>query len=74
MATQFSEQLESKEMILVADDRAFFELAVQRLLGMTSDEFFRRWDEADFRNTQNSPESRNILRIASLMPFGLPDA
>ena len=50
--------------------RAFFEREVQRLVGMSGDEFIRRYDAGEYAEIEDVPENWNIFRAAFLIGFG----
>lgn len=50
--------------------RALFDHQARALMGMSGDEFIRRWDAGEFRDIADAPGCRHILRLASLIPFG----
>ena len=50
--------------------RAFFEREVQRLVGMSGDEFIRRYDAGEYAEIEDIPENWNIFRAAFLTGFG----
>lgn len=47
-----------------------FDRQARELVGMSGDEFIRRWEAGEFRDVADSPGNPHILRLASLMPFG----
>lgn len=47
----------------------FFEQEIQRLLGMSGDEFLRRYDAGEYVDMADSLENRNYLRASFLIPF-----
>ena len=58
------------DSVLSADEgRALFEREARRLLGIGGDEFLRRWDAGDYRELPESPTSRNVMRVAFLIPL-----
>ena len=60
---------------LTADEgRTLFDEAARRELGMSGEEFIRRWDQGEFREIVNGPEHRTLMRLVMLMPFGRQDA
>ena len=50
--------------------RAFFESEIQRLLGMSGDEFLRRYDAGEYLDMEDSIENRNYLEASFLISFG----
>lgn len=53
---------------------AYFEREIQRLLGMSGEEFIRRYDAGEYEGLEDIPETRNLLRAAFLIPFGRRDS
>lgn len=51
------------------EGRALFEREAQRLLGMSGEEFLRRWDAGEYRDQPETPELRNVMRVAFLISF-----
>lgn len=47
----------------------YFDRRSRELVGMSGDEFLRRWDAGEFRPVPDTPESRNLGRLVMLMPF-----
>lgn len=50
--------------------RELFDRKARALLGISGSEFLRRWDAGQYRRLPETPENRNIMRVAALMPFG----
>lgn len=50
--------------------RAYFESEIQRLLGMSGDEFLRRYDAGEYLDMEDSIENRNYLEASFLISFG----
>jgi hypothetical protein len=50
--------------------RAYFEQEIQRLLGMSGDEFLRRYDAGEYEHMEDSVENRNVLEASFLIHFG----
>ncbi|MBX3069485.1 MAG: hypothetical protein KF883_03155 [Thermomicrobiales bacterium] len=72
MAQRATDDEEEVRFFTEAEARAFFEQEVQRLLGISSEEFFRRWDAGEYRDTPDIPENWPIYEVAMLMPLGRP--
>lgn len=49
---------------------ALFDRQAQRLLGISGEEFLRRWDAGEFRDEEDSPQGRAAMFLAVLLPFG----
>lgn len=48
----------------------FFEREIQRLMGMSGEEFIRRYDAGEYRTLEDIPENWHVLRASFLIPFG----
>jgi hypothetical protein len=57
-----------------AEALAFFEGEIQRLMGMSGEEFIRRYDAGEYNDLEDIPETRNVLRASFLIPFGKIDS
>ncbi len=51
------------------DGLAHFDRRARELLGMSGDEFLRRWDAGEFRAPPDAPEDRKLNRLVMLIPF-----
>jgi hypothetical protein len=56
----------------VDEGHRLFDREARRLLGMSGDEFLARWDAGEFNDLPDTPEGRQIMRVAYLIPFGRP--
>jgi hypothetical protein len=50
----------------------FFNDQVLRTLGISGEEFLRRWDNNQYQPVPDTPEGRKISGVAMLIPFGRP--
>lgn len=50
--------------------RAFFDQEVRRLVGISGDEFIRRYDAGEYAEIEDIPENWNIFEAAFLIGFG----
>jgi hypothetical protein len=58
-------------VVSAEEGRALFDGRARETVGMSGDEFIRRWDAGEFRPVAcNTPEGRKINRLVMLMPFG----
>ncbi len=48
---------------------AFFDEVSRNLLGISGDEFLRRWDASEYRDLPDAPESSDVAYMAMMMPF-----
>lgn len=51
------------------EGRDFFDVQARRLLGISGDEFLRRWDAGEYDELVDDPQHPEILRLAVLIPF-----
>jgi hypothetical protein len=51
------------------EGRAFFDAQAQAQLGISGDEFLRRWDAGEFAALVDDPEHPALRRLAALIPF-----
>lgn len=71
MATKLVAAPGKEKTILSADEaHAFFDQKAEALLGISGQEFLRRWDAGEYQNLPESPETRDIMFLAMLIPFG----
>ena len=52
------------------DTRQAFDAQARHLMGMSGEEFIRRWDAGEFAAIADDPEHPEIMRLAMLIPFG----
>jgi hypothetical protein len=50
----------------VEEGRAVFDAAARRHLGMSGDEFLRRWDAGEFADDPDRPE---VIEVAMMVPL-----
>lgn len=50
--------------------RDLFDRNARALLNMSGEEFLRQWDAGEFRNLPENAETRKVMRVVSLIPFG----
>lgn len=52
-----------------SEGRVFFDRQARKSLGISGDEFLRRWDTGMYRPVPDTAEGRKIGRLVMLMPF-----
>lgn len=73
MAAPVIPTIQARNRVLSSEEgRALFEREAQRILGLSSEEFLRRWDAGEYRNLPDTEETRRVMRVAFLIPFGRP--
>jgi hypothetical protein len=73
---QFDEQLAASDeqipsVIYMTDDEAreMFDESARYWLGMSGDEFLRKWRNREFGDVSNHPNHLRIMEVAFLLPF-----
>jgi hypothetical protein len=74
MSVELKNQQTSKYILSKEEGRAYFEEAIPRLLGISADEFFRRYDAGDYADLPDIPEYRDVEAAIFLIPFGRRDS
>jgi hypothetical protein len=65
---------EAATTLSAEEGRDLFEHEARRLLGISGDEFLRRWDAGDYRDLPDTPDAWKAMRLAFLIPFGRPES
>lgn len=47
-----------------------FDNKAQQLLGVSGNEFLRRWDAGEYDAVADDPDHHEIMQLAALIPFG----
>jgi hypothetical protein len=73
-ATETSETATEAAMHWLSDEeaRAEFEAQARSRLGISGDEFLRRWDAGEYRNVFDDEDHLGVLLVASLIPLVRP--
>ncbi len=45
-----------------------FDAEVQRLMGMSGEEFTERWESGEYAKIADKPDNRHLMRLALMMP------
>jgi hypothetical protein len=53
-----------------AESRAHFDRQARRLLGVSGEEFLRRYDAGEYAKPKDNRELRAVMKLAMLAPFG----
>ena len=55
----------------LSDDeaRTFFDEQALALVGLSGEEFLRRWDAGEYDAVADDPEHPEVMRLAALIPF-----
>jgi hypothetical protein len=57
------------ELLSPAEARAVFDFQARQLLGLSGDEFLRRWCAGEFNNQFDRPGHENLTQLVMLMSF-----
>ena len=52
------------------ESRALFDEQARAIMGMSGEEFIRRWDAGEYDEIADTSGHLHIMRLASLLPFG----
>jgi len=75
MATTTAQTYQPTDGVLSGNQgRQFFDRQARLLLGLSGSEFLQRWERGEYRNLPDNPETRNIMWVAYLIPFGRQDS
>jgi len=72
MSTTEREPIEGVQIISAAEAREIFDYQARRLMGMSGEEFLRRWDEGEFRDLFDKRGHENLTSL--VMKMGLARA
>lgn len=63
------DEIEGVDILSAEEGRAYFDRRVRKLLGISGDEFLRRWDAGEYGPVPDTVEGRSLGRAVMLMPF-----
>ena len=49
---------------------ALFDQEARRVVGVSGEEFLKRWDAGEFHDFEDTPEGRDLAYLILLIPFG----
>ena len=55
------------------EGRAMFDAAARKWMGLSGDEFIRRWDAGEYAGIADKDGYRHIMDLAGLISFGRQD-
>ncbi|MGH2561436.1 MAG: hypothetical protein ACRDJH_20420 [Thermomicrobiales bacterium] len=70
--TTYDEEIVDLKALFVTPEegRRLFDEAAREMVGMSGDEFIRRYDAGEFAVIPDDVEHRNIIELTLLIPFG----
>ena len=70
MAATKRESIEDIQFISAAEAHEIFDYQARRLMGMSGEEFLRRWDEGEFRDLFDKRGHENLTSLVMKMGLG----
>lgn len=52
-----------------AEGREYFDTQARRLMGISGEEFLRRYDAGEYKDIEDDGEDGNLIKLIMLMPF-----
>ena len=74
MVQRAGDTTDAETTLSAEEGRELIEREALRLLGMGGDEFMRRWSAGELKDLPATPESRQVMRVAFLIPFVQQDS
>jgi hypothetical protein len=59
------------QFVTPEEGAAIFDRQARALVGLSGEEFLRRWDAGEFRDTADTPGHLHVMRLVASMPFSL---
>jgi hypothetical protein len=70
MATTKREPIEGVQYISAAEAREIFDYQARKAMGMSGEEFLRRWDDGEFRELFDKRGHEELTSLVMMMGFG----
>ena len=70
MATTKREPIEGVQIISAAEAREIFDYRARKAMGMSGEEFLRRWDEGELHELFDEPGHKELTSLVMMMGFG----
>jgi hypothetical protein len=69
-ASDAFEAEDSEDIHILTREEAWelFEQDARRQLGISGEEFLRRWDDGEYRDIQDDPPGWRVMRVAMMIP------
>ena len=62
-------EIEGVEFVTPEEARDIFDARARHELGISGDEFLRRWDDGEYQPVPDDTEGRKIARLSMMMSF-----
>ena len=63
------DQQPGTRVLTIKEGRALFDRQAKKELGISGEEFLRRWDAGEYSPVPDTAEGRKVGRLVMLMPF-----
>jgi hypothetical protein len=63
------ETIPGVDLVTPEEGRALFDRRARKLLGISGEEFLRRWDAGDYQPIPDTAEGRKVGELVMMMPF-----
>ena len=70
MATTKREPIEGVQIISAAEAREIFDYQARKAMGMSGEEFLRRWDAGEFHELFDKRGHEDLTSLVMMMGFG----
>jgi hypothetical protein len=62
-------EIDGVEFVTPEEARAIFDREAEKTLGISGEEFLRRWDNREYQPVPDDTEGRKVARMAMMIPF-----
>lgn len=62
-------EIDGVEFVTPEEARALFDREAEKTLGISGEEFLRRWDCGEYQPVPDDTEGRKIARMSMMIPF-----
>jgi hypothetical protein len=73
MASTAPDTLPKVQWVTPEEGREIFDAEARRVMGMSGEEFIRRWDAGEYREIADTPGNLHIIGLAFLIPLARQD-
>ena len=73
---EIEENVEDPEIVYLSPEEGceMFDAAARKIIGMSGEEFIRRWEAGEYDEIADKAGHRHIWDLAALIPFARQDA
>ena len=73
MAATSTATLPEAQWVTPEEGREIFDAEARRMMGISGEEFLRRWDAGEYREIADTPGNLHIMDLAFLIPLARQD-